>query len=262
MKKINNFTEAKGSLDVTLYNSINSENGFYGKVSRRTVDLENIIADIAKNNAGVTPLMVQHIASLLQAQILRLLGLGFSVNILELGTIYLAAEGTIKSMSLSDIPTLTARFTPSPLLREKAASVKVEHVLMGSGAPVIATIEDTFDTSENAKNFLTSGRVARITGRHVRLREKEKEEDQDVEERNGIFFVPLAEDGSLKNDESLWVKAQNVMKNTPTVLEFYVPEELDKEIRYRLAIRTDSMGKGKKRKEPATTFSDEVLSIH
>ena len=261
MKKINNFTEAKGSLDVTLYNSFNSENGFYGRVSRRTVDLENIIADIAKENVGVTPLMIQHIASLLQSQILRLLGLGFSVNILELGTIYLAAEGTIKGMALSDIPTLTARFTPSTLLKEKAASVKVEHVLMGSGAPVIVSTTDTFDTSEDSKGILTSGRVARITGRHLRLRQKEKDDDGDADERNGIFFVPLTEDGAMNSNESMWIKASNVIKNTPSVLEFYVPEDINVESRYRIAVRTDSMGRGKKRKEPVTVFGGDILNI-
>ncbi|MBR1912953.1 MAG: hypothetical protein IJ828_11445 [Treponema sp.] len=46
-----------------------------------------------------------------------------------------------------------------------------------------------------------------------------------------------------------------------SVLEFYVPEDLNKETLYHIAIRTDFMGRDKRKKKPVTAFSDKTLYI-
>ncbi len=250
MKKINNFESAKGALDVTLYANRYTDGTFYGRVSRRTVDLENLIADIAHNNAGVSQLMVQHIASLLQTEILRLLGLGFSVNLLELGTLYLATEGSIRGKSAADIPPLSVHFTPSATLKERAAAMKVEHVLLGDGLPVIDRVEDTFRTGDEAKGMISISRVIRIVGSRLRL-------GADAA-RNGIFFVPAVEDGTANRDESAWIKADAVIKNKPSALECYVPASLKAGERYYLAVRSDYQGGSVVRKDAVTVFSEAV----
>lgn len=256
MNKINNFKSAKGSLDVTLYANTNGKEGFYARVSRRTVTLENLIADIAHSNSGVSQLMVQHIASLLQDEIVRLLGLGFSVNLLELGTLYLAAEGSINGTSLSDIPPLTVHFTPSDLIKQKAAAMKVEHVLLGNGNPRIVRVEDTFNkNSETAVNTISVNRVARIVGARLKMARAE-EGDGTFAPGNGVYIVPVLADGSADKDESNWQEVSVIAKNKPSTIEFYVPESLASPECY-VAVKTTLMGPHI-RKTPAVAISPKV----
>ena len=126
-KRYNSFDGAEGALNVTLHEcSFAKDGSLYGKVSRRTVGLEQIIAYETSKNEGVSGLMVQHAAALLQDGILSLLSMGYSVNVLGLGTMYLGTQGKITGDKVSDVPSLCAKFTPSTLTSEMAAKVEDE----------------------------------------------------------------------------------------------------------------------------------------
>lgn len=241
-RSINNFEEAKGSLNITLYQSNFDSDNYYGKVSRRTVNLKQLIADIAKKNEGVTELMVEHIASLLQTEIVQLLGYGFSVNILDLGILYLAAQGRIADNTHAAIPDLSVKFSPSQILTDTAASLNVEKILIGSGMPTIKTVEDTFDSRHI--HALTAGKVARITGTNIKI-------DGDA---SGLYFATADENDNAEKDESKWILVSSMLKNMPSALEFYVPDTLDMSKKFQIVIKT----KYKNRKECAYAYSPTV----
>lgn len=244
MQKLNTFNKPEGALNVTLYkNNLSASGGFYGKVSRRTVDLEQLIALAAEKNEGVSKLMMHHVAAILQSGILELLAMGYSVNILDLGTLYLSAQG---SVSNGEVPNLRARFTPSALVNEQAAKVNVEAVLTASEEPVISGVIDTAHPENNGK--LSTGIVARVEGEKIKLGGETK----------GIFFVPLDESGNKISDETKWVqvKESRIKTNFPQSLEFYVPKSLETGKQYVLAVRTQFSSGSNLRKTPVTGFSD------
>ncbi len=145
-KRYNSFDGAEGALNVTLHEcSFAKDGSLYGKVSRRTVGLEQIIAYETSKNEGVSGLMVQHAAALLQDGILSLLSMGYSVNVLGLGTMYLGTQGKITGDKVSDVPSLCAKFTPSTLTSEMAAKVSVDAVLRASYTPIMQNYPQSQD---------------------------------------------------------------------------------------------------------------------
>lgn len=60
---------------------------------------------------------------------------------------------------------------------------------------------------------------------------------------SGIFFVPFFDDDT-EADEGEWVKVPDnfVTRNTPAVLEFFLPRTLETGKRYLIAVRTQKSG--------------------
>ena len=112
MSTINSsFNKADSLVSVTLHHSTLSEDGVnYGKVTRNTVTLENLIASIIDENRGIDPYLIQHSAILLQQQIIKMLQLGNSVNVLDLGFLYIALNGTVKGDNPGQLTCLILRF--------------------------------------------------------------------------------------------------------------------------------------------------------
>ena len=129
MKQINNWNEAEGSITVTLFKNPFKKEGFYGRVKRRTIKLDTIIGMIAQKNPGISEGLMQIVAGYMQKEILNLIGLGYCVNILELGTMYIAPKGSIDGAETNGISEVEARFTPSDVLNEKVSKLRIETVL-------------------------------------------------------------------------------------------------------------------------------------
>ena len=123
MKQINNWNEAEGSITVTLFKNPFKKEGFYGRVKRRTIKLDTIIGMIAQKNPGISEGLMQIVAGYMQKEILNLIGLGYCVNILELGTMYIAPKGSIDGAETNGISEVEARFTPSDVLNAKVDEI-------------------------------------------------------------------------------------------------------------------------------------------
>ena len=248
-KQINNWNTAEGSLSVSLYKNPFTGSGYLGKVKRRNVALDILIGMIASKHPGVSEGLLQIAAGYMQEEILELLGLGYSVNILELGTLYLAPTGSIAGDSTSDIPTIEARFTPSDTVKSTAASVSVETVVVTTSEPEIKEIIDTANLDGDGAS-LTKNRLCRLTGTKLKL----------GGESYGIFFVPVQDDGNLSAAESEWISVDesSVVTNQPKKLEFYVPDSLSTEASYSIAVRTMLSSSSTTRKSAVTGYSSSV----
>ena len=95
-----NFQIPEHRVSMVLYKNRFDKTGesFYGRVHRsnKTLSLENLISLIDERDTGISAHLVQHSAQLLHEEIMRQLRQGKAVNVLGIGTFYLAADGIVK----------------------------------------------------------------------------------------------------------------------------------------------------------------------
>lgn len=245
---MSNFTKSDSLVSVTLHtNRLNENDGYYGKITRNTVTLENIIAEIQARNSGVDPYMVQHVAHLLEDTILSLLAQGKAVNLLNLGVLYVAVSGGINGAnpSAAAVNGFIAKFTPSASTNEAVASIVVDKVVVSQPAPLIDKVECLWDAMD--PDTIRPGKMVRLTGSRLRLGATD----------SGISFVPVDTGGnpSENPDDAIAVDASMVVVNNPKTLEFYAPDSLDGATKYAIKVSTNYIKKGSQRKDPLSCWS-------
>ena len=245
------FKKADSILSVTLRKNqfSDAENSFVGRVTRNTVTLENMIASISEKNEGVSPYMIQHVADLLGDEMLRSCQNGNAVDVLGLGTMYIAVAGCVTgdNPGESSIPGFRLGFTPSPKAQETLDSLKVDKVVIADSSPVLDKIVNVFDQNEERR--LLVGKGVRITGSRLKVAGKQ----------SGIWFAPVGSDGAVSKDEGGWtpVAMETVSCNKPKSLEFYVPDGLA-DGNYGIVIRTRFCTAKRELKFPVTAISRPV----
>ncbi len=245
---MSSFTKSDSLVSVTLHtNRLNENDGYYGKITRNTVTLENIIAEIQERNSGIDPYMVQHVAHLLEDTILSLLAQGKAVNVLNLGTLYVAVSGGISGVnpSAASVNGFSAKFTTSSRTNEAVASIVVDKVVVSQSEPLIDKVECLWDAMET--DTIRPGKMVRLTGSRLRLGATD----------SGITFVPLDAGGNPSEDpdDAIAVDTTMVMVNNPKTLEFYAPDSLDGSTKYAIKVSTNYIKKGSQRKEPLSCWS-------
>ena len=229
---MNDFKSSESLLSVTLRknNLSTQESAYIGRVTRNTVTLENLIADITEKNSGVSPYMIQHVANLLGDSMLQACKTGKAVDVLGLGTLYVTVDGGVigENPSESNIPGFKLNFTPSQKAQSVLDTLKVDKVVFSQTQPVINKIINTFDKTENL--HLTRGKVVKIIGSKLKIAGAD----------SGIWFAPQETDGTVTKDEATWitVEAEKISSNLPKSLEFYIPENLSENTTYVLILRT------------------------
>lgn len=224
-----------------------------GKLIRNTFSVENLIQEIVDTNTGVDYLMVSHAGELLKREILRQVQKGYAVNVLGLGTLYLAPGGAVKggdNPSVTDIPGFTARFTPSAEAKEAASSVQAELVVKNDTTPLVSSIMNLSTGKDDG--VLTAGKSVRLTGSRLKTGGT----------GSGIFFVPCDAAGNAETDESKWtaVNADFFPRNTNKTLEFECPAAAAA-TKFLIAVRTAVTGSGEARKEPVTGMSSMTVTV-
>ena len=248
---ITTFKNADSILSVTLRkNQFSTEQtSFIGRVTRNTVTLENLIASISEKNAGVSPYMIQHVAKLLEDEMLSACQNAKAVDVLGLGTLYITVAGSVsgENPGESSIPGFKLNFTPSSRAQEAVDSLKVDKVIIADSNPVIDRIINTFN--QNEERNLLKGKAVKITGSKLKI----------FGEDSGIWFAPLDSDGNVSKDEEtrLKVSSETISGNKPTSLEVYVPDNIT-EADYKIVIRTRFCSGCKELKSPVTTISKTV----
>lgn len=236
-KTVSSFKEGSSLKTVTLYvNPLSEEEGsFYGRVTRNTITLENIIASIIKTHVGIEPFMIQHVVNLITDKVADCIRQGNSVDLIGAGTLYIKVDGCIKgeNPSTTSVKGFKLGFTPSALIQQAVDDLKIDVVTIKDTNPQIDTIINTYD--KNTDKVLDCGKTVRLTGQRLKISGAD----------SGIFFAPVVKDTetgeqSLEKDESKWTKVEEntISVNLPKTLEFYVPEELDREKQYSIVLRT------------------------
>lgn len=251
MENISTLENSSSILSVTLHeNNFTKDGSYYATVSRNTATFKNILSEIAEDNKGMDPFLLQFAAILIQKKILKMLEQGKAVNVLDLGTMYIAMKCNAKGKSdVSESGNFYIKFTPTPLANEAITSLSVDKIVYADGSPEITRIEDLSDTESEGK--LTKGKPCRITGSRLKL----------GGENWGIYFAPVDSEGNLNSDESQWIKTDesSLFRNKPSELNFFVPDSLS-EGSWKIVLRTSYLGKGTSRKTMLETIS-EIITV-
>ena len=225
----------EGSVNVTIHkNPFKDDDSTYAKVKRNKAGMNNVIATILKSSKLLDKATLVAAEMLFKDAILELLHNGISVSIFELWTLSLSAQGNIDSAnpSVEEIPSLTLGFTPSDAAIEAISATGVSTAQLEESQPVINLLEDL--STHKTDYTITSGMPIRIKGRRLKI----AGEDEQV----GLFFAPQQPDGTIKKDESDWIRIEDdkFFKNTSSYLELILPTNLVSGSKYTLIVRTAS----------------------
>ena len=128
----------------------------------------------------------------------------------------------------ADDPPLCLRFTPSAEVNKSLKKLSVSLVVQSQHDPQIDAVRDLFSQKDN--EIITCGKSLRVSGNRIRI--------LGTLEDCGVYCVP--QDGS----EPIKVKEEHIFTNTPSLVEFFVPPELEKDTQYAIRICTQfSSGK-------------------
>ena len=247
-----NFSKLENSssiLSVTLHeNNFTKDGTYYATVSRNTATFKNILSEIAEDNKGMDPFMLQFAAILIQKKILKMLEQGKAVNVLDLGTMYIAMKCNAKGKSdVTGNGNFYIKFTPSALANEAISSLGVDKIVYADGSPEITVTTDLSTGKEDGT--LSAGKPCRIRGGRLKI----------GGDGSGLFFAPVDSDGKMNTDESTWstVESTAVFRNKPTELNFFVPAALTSG-GYKMVLRTAYLSKDRSRKSIVETTSGVV----
>ena len=221
---------ANGTGTVTLYKTNLTETvKYYARIDRKSVTMENIVARILNKKAGVNENELRLAIMLLRDEILESIEKCESINLFDLGTMYLGLTGTLedKDSDLSDLKK-KVKFTPSALVNERLENITFSKVTYCENEPLIRTVTN-LETNETDA-VLNPGKVILLTGNNLKLNS-----DQDK-----VYFVPAEEDGSLNEDETIWTECGPFYKNTAKNLMFSVPQV--EKGSYIIAVKSYSSG--------------------
>lgn len=224
------FEDSTNSGIIKLYkNPFNNGAEYYARMKRLTVDSQALIARIQKRKAGTNEIILQQNVGFLKEEILEALRSGEAVNILDLGTLYIAPNAKYDGANLdpNGKQLFNVKFTASTLLQNAVSKLGVNEISYADTTPLISAVTDKF--TENTDGILTAQKEVHLCGKRLKLAN---------DEQNGVYLCPLDEKQNIVSDESLWLKSPKVTRNTQKYVDFYLPSEAQSGTQYRIAIRT------------------------
>jgi nucleoid DNA-binding protein len=243
-------------VNISLYPSNLSQDGkkrFYGRIRRRTVTLDNVIAHMVREyHTGVSPNIIEHAAGLLKTGMKDFLSQGYAVDLLNFGTLYITVRGEITpDMTKSELSKhIHLSFTPSLEMENEVRRLAVGIIQKPRNGRIIERIEDLSDPDSDGQT-VTCGHAVKISGTALKLGGDEY----------GVYFAPVSADDALVKDRSAWTKVENVFTNKPSNLQFYVPEQLEPGKSYRIVVISSLSVSGNRIKSPVQTVSETVQAV-
>jgi len=219
-----------GKLIVNAYrNSLPSAQGTsFGRIQSPSnrVTISNLSALIADRNPGIQPAMVAFVARLLHEETLRQLRDGKSVEVLGLGTAFIATKGSMKGLKpgLADVPKIILKFKASQGAKTHLQGISAKAVVAVEVKPVINTV---IDMKTKKVNELKSGTVVQIKGYKLRVEGNKPEV--------GLYLVKS--DGT-----KIKIQQDNIIRNEPSTLEFILPNTATPAF-YTIEVRNQSKSK-------------------
>lgn len=248
MEHISTLENSSSLVSITLKeNKLKKDGTYYATVTRNKASFRNILSEIAEENKGIDPFILQYCAILLQKKILKFLEQGKAVNILDLGTMYIAMEVSAKSKT--EVPQngkFKVRFSPTKLTSSSLQNLSIDKIVYNDKSPEIDSVADI---SSEEENVLLLGEPAKITGANLKLGSEE----------SGIYFAAVDSDENLE-EPSAWTRVDDskVFRNKPAELNFFVPQTLDSSKNYRIVIKTNYISASVTRKEFLESVSNTV----
>ncbi len=228
----------------------------YARVQRNTAYIGNILDKVLKTEKNLTRATLLYASEVLRDGVIELLKEGKSVDILELGTLYIKPAASMETLTpkISDVPEMSVSFSPSELALSSVKDVVVGLDVTKSTEPEILSLLD-MKTKTSGVN-LSAGGTVKISGKRLKVAGGS---DLQV----GVFFVPCSEDGSYKNDLSEWICVpveELAMGNTSGSIIFNMPENISAG-NYRLAVRTAYGSSGRTNKTVREGFFGEIVTV-
>lgn len=184
----------------------------YGRVQSPSnrVSLSNLSALIADRNPGIQPAMVSFVARLLHEETVRQLRDGKNVEVLGLGTAYVATKGAMKGLkpSLSDVPKMMLKFRASKETKKQMQGISAKMIVPVEIKPIVNTV---IDMKTKKVNEVKIGTVVQIKGKYLRV-EGDKHEI-------GIYFVKAT-------GQKVKISSDNIIRNDPSTIEFILPNSV------------------------------------
>jgi len=186
----------------------------YGSIVHRKVTVRSILAEMENNyQTFVSKETMFYIAEELSRRMMDKFKHGYSVELLDFGTIFPTIKGSI---SQTDTPSKIKKqfdvgFTPSDEARAALQNLTVRNVRRPSLQHCIFSVINMFEPEE--KNRLKVGCMAKINGKAIKL----------GGEKSGIYAASVGENwnGKLPGREN-WIEMKHVTQNKPSSLDFYV----------------------------------------
>lgn len=216
----------ESGVSVTRYKRKLGENDIeYALVSRSTADVDSLLTLISRYDTGVNRLMIQYCLGLFKRAVLEKLRTGRAVNMLGLGTMFISA-----TLDKNSTPSLSVGFTPS---NEARLAVSDLDLTVANSVSRIPLIEDVFDFyRKKSDGTVSKGYSILLSGKRLRL-------DDGKEEKAAVYFAPVDSDGNTTGTADSWAKVerQDLNRNKPSELEFYLPSSLEAGT-YRMIVST------------------------
>ncbi len=248
IENISTLENSSSKVSVTLRkNNLSDKQTFCATVTRNVASFRNILSEIAEDNKGMDPYMLQFASILMQKKILKLLEQGKAVNILDLGVMYIAAKCNVQTKTeAAATAEFCIRFSPTALAETAIENISLDKIVFSDNSPEITGIETLSEAEDKAK--LITGQPAKISGSRLKIGGEE----------SGVFFAPCDETGDAAADESLWkqVPEGQIFRNKPTELNFFVPSLEEGE--FRIVLRTRYLSSTTTRKDLLETISGKV----
>ena len=259
------FTEeaVESYVSAKLNNNAFNETNYVVRVPFTTVSTNGVITEVAQDYPSIDPYVIQHSLELVKAKILELLKQGRSVDVLELGTLYLKPDSTVTKddPTVSDMPAMKVAFRVNKETRNALADVSISSFMVSDPAPTIGTVTSLYDGSTDGTVY--KGYLLQLKGQNLKLpAEAAGNGLGDDENESAVYFAPQKDDGTMETDESEWIKVTGYFaKNTETYLQFYPPSTLDTGDKYFIVVRTNYLTATTYRKSYLTGSTDEAFSV-
>ena len=246
-------------VSMKLSNNAFNEENYICRVPRDTVSMNGIVSDIVAGTPSIDAYVIMHAAELIKSKILELLQQGRSVDVLELGTMYLKPQGTVtrSNPQVADLPSLGLQFTPSAEARAAIAEVSGISFMINDSSPEIQAVLDLVSMTEGE---IRSGEPVRITGAKMKLA---IDDDGAYESGNGIYLVPPLESGEPDTDPDNWISvlASGIITNYAKKIEVWMPTGISAGSSYYLYIESTYLSKSERRKTAVGGYSPSAYSV-
>ena len=244
-----NAADKNGSGCLSLYEiGLENQEGYYAKVDRKYVTVENLIARIMKRNAGVNENQLLMAARLFHDEILTSLSNCECVDVIGLGSLYPSVEGKVENKTEVNSLKKKVKFTPSKQSNEAVEKITFTKVTYGKKSP---SLVEVINMETNKKNdVLYAGCGVLIKGRNLKFVSSDDK-----------VFLALSENNELKSkDASEWIECSSVYSATDSKIMLVIPNEIP-EGNYQFVVKSFTSGH-LTRKYPLYGYSRELKIIH
>lgn len=255
-KSILSIEPEKTKVNVTIQKSNlkgnNEKPRLYGSISRKKVTVRTVIAEMAKySNLPISKELMFYVAEELSNLMMQKLAKGYSVELLDFGTIYPTMKGSINQ---NDTPSIINKhfnvgFTPSKQACAAVKNLEVGKILNVSVQHCIFSVHDPCPDLKS-RNIIFSGRIGEIKGKGIKLGGA----------TSGLYVVSVTANHAYRSlpDRAQWVPITNIITNKPSTLMFYAPDLAPGS--YMFIIET-SLSTGNKPLKHSVVIHSEIVQV-